>query len=120
VQILETTEAQKLRASALSMLELLGFYEWFHALANHNQRTKISKTGKALGTKSSKTFTLDELLGPGVSDKNTLLESSACTKQDLMKKKRAVINSKLHRGEILSTKLVKHLGLGILFSPDIW
>jgi hypothetical protein len=124
MQIMETTEAQKLRVTAFTMLELLGFSEWFNGLAKKVQLTQVSKKGKALGLKGVKTCTLNRLLGSNVdlsesiAGHDKVIESSLDEK--LRRKKRASINSKLHRGEILSTKLVKDLGLGILFSPDIW
>lgn len=109
--ILETTEAQSRKVSVFGLLELIGFHEWFVALAKHNQNTRVSQKGKRLGDKGAKTFTLNKLLEP-CGDLQSI-------KKEKLDNLRASINSKLHRGEKL-TKLVKQLGLGILFSPDIW
>lgn len=109
--ILETTEAQSRKVSVFGLLELIGFHEWFVALVKHNQNTQNSPKGKRLGNKVAKTFTLDKLLEP-CGDLQRI-------KKEKLDDLRASINSKLHRGEKLTT-LVKQLGLGILFSPDIW
>ena len=110
---METTEAQKLRVTAFTILKLLGFFEWFNGLAKQCQLAQVSKKGKALGLKGAKTYTLNRLLRSNV-------DLSEYSLDEKLRRKRASINSKLHRGEILSTKLVKDLGLGILFSPEIW
>jgi len=60
---METTEAQKSRITVFTMLELLGFSEWFNGLAKQYQLTQVSKKGKPLGLKGAKTYTLSRLLG---------------------------------------------------------
>jgi hypothetical protein len=111
-QILDTLEAQTLRTSAFSMLALLGFYNWFSQKVVSCQLTQKSKRGKLLGERGAKIYVLDALVG-------SVSKTGDEVRDKMVNRKRSALNSRLHRGEVVKN-LVQELGLGILFSNNIW
>ncbi|EED22537.1 hypothetical protein TSTA_060320 [Talaromyces stipitatus ATCC 10500] len=94
-QVLEGGSAANRRYTILNMLEYMGASKWYDSQIDLAQRT-------GLGHKGAATQVLDRIT----------------RHKDLLNRK--LITNQLSRGKKLRTKLVKNLGLGILFSPDIW
>ena len=127
VDILEAGSAEGQKVTILRMLEYMGAWEWYDAQIRQVQEKK------SMSRKGAATDVLDEIQRSGKCIKslgeltvdNNGTDSTVSKEQDTMakrirEKKRRGLVAQLSRGQRLSTRLVKELGLGILFSPKIW
>ncbi|MCJ1477241.1 hypothetical protein MMC13_005912 [Lambiella insularis] len=124
------------------MLEYMGAWEWYEKQVNLATTTILTKKGKLVDRKGAATHVLNTMwstqreaaprgrwiggLGNVAIEQegdNADLDldgsnAGVTAKDRQLQRKR--ISVQLSRGQKLSTKLVKELGLGILFSPKIW
>ena len=142
MRILERGSTQNQRVTILNLIEYIGAWEWYEKQVNLATTTIRTKNGKLVDRKGAATHVLNTLrstqreaatrgrwfggvgrvvieqegdtanLGPDAGD------AGITAKDRQFQSKR--ISVQLSRGQKLSTKLVKELGLGILFSPKIW
>ncbi|RHZ45233.1 uncharacterized protein CDV56_102077 [Aspergillus thermomutatus] len=97
------------------MLGYMGFWAWQNRQIELAKGEHRNKKNEPMGEKGIKTHLLDKLL-----DRLQDIQSQGGLTTDTKKSRRSRIITKLYIGKKLSTKLVKELRLGILFSHDIW
>ncbi|KIW79860.1 hypothetical protein Z517_06475 [Fonsecaea pedrosoi CBS 271.37] len=142
IRILENGSARNQKGTILSMIEYMGFWEWYDEQIHLAMKTIRTRKGKLVDHKGAATHVLDSMqnipsgAGPrrkwisGVgsvtieNEGNTAdLSSTEKSESVIVTKDRQLrrrIKVQLSRGQKLSKTLVKELGLGILFSPKIW
>ncbi|QGA17621.1 hypothetical protein EYB26_005296 [Talaromyces marneffei] len=102
MQVLEGSSASNRRYTILNMLEYMGASKWYDDQIELAQRTVYTKENKAVAWKGAASHVLNRITR----------EHGSLNKK--------LITNQLSRGKKLRMKLVKNLGLGILFSPKIW
>ena len=130
------------RVTILTMLEYMGAWEWYNKQIELSLTTIRTKKNKPVGRRGAAIHVLNEMqhlpadterVGTWLSGVGRIsLRDEECgthhlssshgfsiTEQDKQLQRKR-IGMQLSRGQKLSTKLVKGLGLGILFSPKIW
>lgn len=141
MRILEMGSTQNQKVTILNMIEYIGAWEWYDRQVNLAKATIRTKKGKLVDHKGAATHVLNAMGGvqwsaaprggsiSGVgtvaiwqeedsTDLNPENDGGISAKDRQLQRKR--ISLQLSRGQKLSTKLIKDLGLGILFSPKIW
>lgn len=139
MKVLEAGWFQNQKITILNMLEYIGAWEWYDAQVKLTQSTIRTKKNKPVDRRGAAIHVLDGMQGlPTMNDQYgkcirnvgritfgeernescDLADDSITEKNTQLMRRR--INMQLSRGNKLSTKLVKELGLGILFSPNIW
>jgi hypothetical protein len=133
--ILEAGSVEGQKVTILRMLEYMGAWEWYDSQIRllqesgtiHTKKNKpvsrkgaashvlneIQRSGKCIKSLGRLTLENDGRTGTSSDGQDTITERNR-------KQQRQRIVIQLSRGQKLSTKLVKELGLGILFSPEIW
>jgi hypothetical protein len=130
------------KVTILNILEYIGAWEWYDRQVELSQTTIRTKKNKPVGHRGASIYVLDNMqglrtdtetpgkwisgigrvaLGKGEDESDLPLEScdvGITERERQLRRKR--ISIQLSRGQKLSTKLVKNLGLGILFSSKIW
>jgi len=135
VDILEAGSAEGQKVTIWRMLEYMGAWEWYDAQVRSLQEsgTIHTKKNKPVNRKGAATHVLNQIqqsgeciksLGRLTVDNNgtdrTISNDLDTMTERIGEKQRRRIVKQLSRGQRLSTRLVKELGLGILFSPKIW
>jgi hypothetical protein len=141
MDILEAGSVEGQKVTILRMLEYMGAWEWYDSQVRLVQEsgTIHTKKNKPVGRKGAATHVLNKIQRSGKyikslgkltleNDGNSQNDGRTGTSSDgqdtITERKRKLqrqrIVTQLSRGQKLSTKLVKELGLGILFSPQIW
>ncbi|KAJ5239558.1 hypothetical protein N7468_004177 [Penicillium chermesinum] len=111
VRVIEASAASQKRRKVLNMLEYIWAYEWHQDQVDRARNETFTKRRKPISDRTAAGRVLDAIQKPAIPGYISKRE------KDLQ---RGRIEKQLLRGKILSTKLVKELGLGILFSPEIW
>ncbi|KAA8652085.1 uncharacterized protein ATNIH1004_000989 [Aspergillus tanneri] len=139
MQVLEMGASQQTKVTVLNMLEYMGAWQWYDNQVRLAQATILTKKHKPVERRGAAIHVLDKMQeGPiqvegsgkwigGVGmvtlqgDKpnipSNVPASITASERHLQRKH---ISMQLSRGQKLSTKLVKELGLGILFHHQIW
>jgi hypothetical protein len=142
MRVLEAGESQIRKVTIFNMLEYMGAWEWYDRQVKLSQATVRTKKNKLVDRKGAATHVLNRMQGlqtgheqPGKwirgvgrltlgeegNESATSPQSCDASIVDQARlSRRKHISMQLSRGQKLSTKLVKELGLGILFSPKIW
>lgn len=142
IQVLEMGASENQRMTILNMLEYMGTWEWYDKQIELSLTTIRTKKNKPVGRRGAAIHVLNEmqhlptdterpgtcLRGVGridLPDKGNSMHHLSSSRSDSIAEQdkrlqRKRISLQLSRGQKLSTKLVKGLGLGILFSPKIW
>jgi hypothetical protein len=137
MRVLEAGESEKQKVTIFNMLEYMGAWEWYDRQVKLSQATVRTKNNKLVNRRGAAIHVLNKMqaeqpgrwvkglgrltLGeegnePAISPKSC----DASISEQARSSQRKRINRQLSRGRKLSTKLVKELSLGILFSPKIW
>lgn len=142
MQVLEMGSTQNQRVTILNMLEYIGAWEWYDKQIELSQMTIRTKKNKAADRRGAAIHVLNKMqsmpLGSGPRGRwISGVGRVALTREGEVgvpqpdnddhgiaerhrQAQRKRISMQLSRGQKLRTKLVKELGLGILFSPKIW
>jgi len=135
MDILERGSVEGQKITILNMLEYMGAWEWYDSQVRSLQEGGriFTKKGKPVGRKGAATHVLNEMqsgkwikslgrltLGDGGRETGTTSDGQDTITERNKRLRRERIKTQLSRGRKLSTKLVKELGFGILFSPKIW
>ncbi|EXJ73556.1 uncharacterized protein A1O5_03317 [Cladophialophora psammophila CBS 110553] len=141
IRILENGSARNQKGTILSMIEYMGFWEWYDEQIQLAMKTIRTRKGKLVDHKGAATYVLDSMqnMSSGAATRGkwisgvgrVTIENEGNTADISTEKSEGVIATKdqqlrrqtkvqLSRGQKLSKKLVKELSLGILFSPKIW
>jgi hypothetical protein len=133
MQVLEMGSSQNQKVTILNMLEYIGAWEWYNEQVEHSQATVRTKKNKLVDRRGAATHVLNTMQERWISSVGRVAFGERGDKIDLppessnvnimerdRQQQRKHISMQLSRGQKLSTKLVKKLSLGILFSPKIW
>lgn len=140
VQLLEMGCSRQRHVTILNMLEYMGAWEWYDGQVRLAQRTISTKKGQPVDRRGAAIHVLNEMQttrgsvegrerwmsGVGMVALNQsepsheLPSSPVSLAESDQRQRRKLISMQLSRGQKLSTKLVKKLGFGILFSKKIW
>ncbi|KAJ9503197.1 hypothetical protein H2202_001351 [Exophiala xenobiotica] len=141
IRILENGSARNQKGTILSMIEYMGFWEWYDEQIRLAMKTIRTRKGKLVDHKGAATHVLDSMqnMPSGATPRGkwisgvgrVTIEYEGNTADLSTEKSEGVIAAKdrqlrrrikvqLSRGQKLSRKLVKELSLGVLFSPKIW
>lgn len=141
IRILEMGSTQNQKVTILNMIEYIGAWEWYDGQVDLAMTTIRTKKNKLVDRKGAAIHVLNTMqsIPCGIAPRGRWIgglgrvaveqEGDAAdlypdgdtgiTETD-RRRQRKRISVQLSRGQRLSTKLVKVLGLGILFSPKIW
>ncbi|CEL07121.1 uncharacterized protein CDV56_101378 [Aspergillus thermomutatus] len=140
VRVLEMGSSRQRQVTIFNMLEYMGAWEWYDGQVRRAQGKILTKKGKQVDRRGATMHVLDEMQntptnvdgegrwisGLGMVALNQVEPSQeltgspiSVTKSDRRQQRRH-FSVQLSRGQKLSTKLVKNLGFGILFSRKIW
>ncbi|KAL4869551.1 hypothetical protein BDV12DRAFT_196177 [Aspergillus spectabilis] len=128
------------QVTILNMLEYMGAWEWYDAQVRLAQRKISTRKGRQVDRRGAAIHVLDEMQntqmnvegqgrwisGVGLVALNQdelsheLTGNPASIIESDRRQQRKHLSMQLSRGQKLSTKLVKELGFGILFSKRIW
>ncbi|KAL3470242.1 hypothetical protein BJX99DRAFT_52249 [Aspergillus californicus] len=111
--IVETSFFKTQKHKILTLLEYIGASDWFDKQISTLQQSCLTKKGQPIESSTAAGRVLNNIW----KEHNLHLGKIPCKMQ---KEERARIWSQLHRGRDLRNQIVKHLGVGILFSPSIW
>jgi hypothetical protein len=141
IEVLEMGSSANRRVTILNMLEYMGAWEWYDRQVEISLETTFTKKNKPVKRRGAATNVLNSMqdlrtdtetpgkwisgigrvaLGKGGDGSDLPPEScdiGIIKRSERLRKKH--ISMQLSRGQKLS-KLVKELGLGILFNPNIW
>jgi hypothetical protein len=136
VDILEAGSVENQKVTILNMLEYIGAWEWYNSQVRLVQASNkvLTKKGKPVDHKGAATYLLDRIqqsgkyikslgmltLEDGDATINSLSDAQGTLAERTQKLQRKRLITQLSRGQALSNKLVKKLGLGILFNKNIW
>lgn len=141
MQVLERGSSENNKVTIFNMLEYMGAWEWYNSQIELAQATICTKKNKPVDRRGAAIHVLNRMQnmqmdatgqGSWISgvgrvkleeDKSDVLLTKggkANITEQAEQARRKRISVQLSRGQKLSTKLVKVLGLGILFSPKIW
>lgn len=136
VDILEAGSIENQKVTILNMLECMGAWEWYDSQVRLVQASGkvLTKKGKPVDHKGVATYLLDKIQLSGkyikslgmltLEDGDTTIDGPSDARGTLaernQKLQRKRLITQLSRGQTLSNKLVKNLGLGILFDKNIW
>lgn len=130
VEILEMGESRKDRGTIQNMLEYIGAWEWYAAQVELAKKTVKTKKNRLVKDRGASSHVMNQIQrrwisGVGVvtlheGDSNFLSGSAPATITEGAKRlQRSRLQMQLNRGKMCA-KLVKELGLGILFDQNIW
>jgi hypothetical protein len=142
MRVLEMGSSENQKVTILNMLEYMGAWEWYEGQIEQSQATIRTKKNTPVNRRGAAIYVLNRMQGirtdtepPGKwissvgrvamgqeGDESNLSPGScnvSITERDRQLRRKR-ISMQLSRGQKLSTKLVKELGLGILFSSKIW
>ncbi|BDD60236.1 hypothetical protein MAP00_005381 [Monascus purpureus] len=130
VQILEMGESRKDRGTIQNMLEYIGAWEWYSIQVELAKKTVTTKKNKPVKQRGAAKHVMDQIQNRWIGGVGTvtLQEGSsyyqagsgpASISAEAKHLQRNRISMQLNRGK-LCAKLVKELGLGILFDENIW
>ncbi|KAB8213218.1 hypothetical protein BDV33DRAFT_210420 [Aspergillus novoparasiticus] len=130
VQVLQIGESRKDRGTIQNMLEYIGAWEWYAAQVELAKKTVKTKKNRLVKDRGASSHVMDQIQGRWLSgvgvvtlhegDSNFLSGSAPATITEGAKRlQRSRIQMQLNRGKMCA-KLVKELGLGILFDQNIW
>lgn len=142
MRVLEAGGSENQKVTIFNMLEYMGAWKWYDRQVKLSQATVRTKKNKPVDRRGAAIHVLNRMQGlqtrteqPGKwiggvgrltlgkegDEAGTSPEScDASIAERARHSQRKCISMQLSRGHKLSTKLVKELGLGILFSPKIW
>ena len=135
MDILEKGSIEGQKVTILNMLEYMGAWEWYDSQVRSLQESGriLTKKGKPVGRRGAATHVLNEMqsgkwikslgrltLEDGGGETRAASDGQDSITERNREVRRVRIKTQLSRGRKLSTKLVKELGFGILFSPKIW
>lgn len=133
MRVLESGESEKQKATIFSLLGYMGASEWYESQVNLSQAILRTKKNGPVKRRGAATHVMNELQGKwikGVGNLSLGREGDGIgvdpERYDTGLSERALhlqrkrIGMQLSRGYKLNTKLVKDLGLGILFDPKVW
>ncbi|RHZ45973.1 uncharacterized protein CDV56_104172 [Aspergillus thermomutatus] len=141
IHVLETGSSNTKRATIFNMLEYMGASEWYDGQIELAEGTILTTKGQPVGRRGAATYVLNRMQGLRMGSARqgrwisgigrvTLeedgpevpLEESGDVSltEKARKSERSRFGFQVSRGRILSTKLVRELGLGVLFCPKIW
>ena len=140
--VLEAGDSANHRGTILTILECIGAWEWYEGQIKLARATVRTKKNKPVNHRGAAIHVLNKLQGfqtgpeqPGKwvggvgrldlgkeGDESGMLSESGNVNitERATQLRRKLISMQLSRGRKLCTKLVKGLGLGILFDPNIW
>ena len=136
VDILEAGSVENQKVTILNMLEYIGAWEWYDSQVRLVQASGkvLTKKGKPVDHKGAATYLLDKIQrsrkyikslgmltledGDATIDSPSNAQGTLAKRNKKLQRKRLI--TQLSRGQTLSNKLVKKLGLGILFDKNIW
>ena len=136
VDILEAGSVENQKVTILNMLEYMGAWEWYDSQVRLVQASGkvLTKRGKPVDHKGVATYLLDKIQrsgkyikslgmltlegGDATIDSSSDARGTLAERNKKLQRKRLI--TQLSRGQTLSNKLVKKLGLGILFDKNIW
>jgi hypothetical protein len=142
MRVLEMGSSENQKVTILNMLEYMGAWEWYEGQIEQSQATIRTKKNTPVNRRGAAMHVLNRMQGIrtdteppgkwisgvgrvalGQEGDESDLSSGSCnvgiTERDRQLRRKR-ISIQLSRGQKLSTKLVKELGLGILFSSKIW
>ena len=135
VDILEAGSVENQKVTILNMLEYMGAWEWYDSQVRLVQASGkvLTKKGKPVDHKGAATNLLDKIQrsgkyikslgmltledGDATIDNPSNAQGTLAERNKKLQRKRLI--TQLSRGQTLSNKLVKKLGLGILFDKNI-
>ena len=136
VDILEAGSVEKQKVTILNMLEYMGAWEWYDSQVRLVQASGkvLTKKGKPVDHKGAATHLLDKIQRSGkyikslgmltLEDGDATIDGPSDARGTLAERNKKLqrkrLITQLSRGQTLSNKLVKKLGLGILFDKNIW
>jgi hypothetical protein len=140
MKVLEMGSSGNQKITILNMLEYMGAWEWYNEQIELSQATIRTKKNKPVDRRGAAIHVLDRMqgldsgpqgrwisgvgrvaLGKGGNESDLPPDSTNIGITELDRQlQRKRISIQLSRGQKLSTKLIKELGLGILFSSKIW
>jgi hypothetical protein len=141
MRVLEMGSSENQKVTILNMLEYMGAWEWYEGQIEKSQATIRTKKNTPVDRRGAAMHVLNRMqdirtdteppgkwisgigrVALGQGDESDLSPRSCnvgiAERDRQLRRKR--ISMQLSRGQKLSTKLVKELGLGILFSSKIW
>ena len=136
VDILEAGSVENQKVTILNMLEYMGAWEWYDSQVRLVQASGkvLTKKGKPVDHKGAATHLLDKIQRSGkyikslgmltLEDGDATIDGPSDARGTLAERNKKLqrkrLITQLSRGQTLSNKLVKKLGLGILFDKNIW
>jgi hypothetical protein len=142
MRILEAGGSENQKVTIFNILEYMGAWEWYDGQITLSQATLRTKKNKPVDRRGASIHVLNrmqglqtrtEQSGKWVSGVERLVLGKEIYESSISREncdagiterarhlQRKRFSVQLSRGHKLSTKLVKELGLGILFSPKIW
>ena len=141
MRILEMGSTQNKKVTILNMIEYIGAWEWYDRQVDLATTTIRTKKNKLVDRKGAAIHVLNTIQstqwgtatrGRWISGLGRVAVEQEGNAADLCpdvdtgvtetdrRRQRKRVSVQLSRGQRLSTKLIKALGLGILFSPKIW
>ena len=135
LRVLEMGISRARKTTILNLLEYMGAWEWYDRQVKLSEGIIYTKKKKLVERRGAATHVLNELhekmksikgvgklaLKEGGSMSNLPpTENCGSIPEQVKGKTRKHIHVLLNRGFVLKERLVKELGLGILFSPKIW
>ncbi|KAE8399780.1 hypothetical protein BDV37DRAFT_259679, partial [Aspergillus pseudonomiae] len=130
VQILKISDSRQGQSTVQNMLEYIGAWEWYNTQLELAKKTLRTKKNKSVGERGAALHVMNQIqnrwisgvgiVTPHEDEYNSLSRSGSSSitgEGKHLQRKR--INTQLYRGK-MCTKLVKELGLGILFDRNIW
>ena len=139
IRVLEMGVSRTRKTTILNLLEYMGAWEWYDRQVKLSEGTIRTKRNALVNRRGAAIHVLNELQntqkmksikgvgrlalkeGGRVSDTpDTLPKNCDSISEQVKTRKRENLLVLLNRGSRLKERLVKELGLGILFSPKIW
>jgi hypothetical protein len=142
IRVLEAGSSANRKVTILNMLEYIGAWEWYDGQVKLSQATVRTKKNKPVNRRGAAIHVLNKMQslqtrteqpgkwvsGVGRIDMTKEEDNSGMSREScdasitekIRHSQRRRISMQLSRGQKLSTKLVKELGIGILFLPEIW
>ncbi|KAL4948043.1 hypothetical protein BDW69DRAFT_177197 [Aspergillus filifer] len=101
------------KKTIFNLLEYIGASEWFDRQVSITQDSCRTKKGQPIQATTAAGKVVDSIW-----ERSNMYPDHICGKTEKAQRKRIWLQ--LHRGRRLREKIIKRLGLGILFSPKIW
>ena len=129
LRVLEMGISRARKTTILNLLEYMGAWEWYDRQVKLSEGIIYTKKKKLVERRGAATHVLNELhekmksikgVGKLALKEGGTAENCGSIPEQVKGKTRKHIHVLLNRGSVLKERLVKELGLGILFSPKIW